>query len=234
MADGQLGRVESLHDEKQPGANRGLASFTYTPELGVPVWLKLEAPAGVYAPILPGVPVSNATVALLGGASASALRTGFVLPRPVTDGVVMSVLDPITGPGEPFRVQLHSVGRARALVVGAYTRGKLSDTKKVTVDTDVPQIVELMGGADPRGGVVRITCVRGTREKLGEPKQDLKPVAERLVFRKPGEVLNLAIHHVPRISRRAGRGRRQPNSRRALRRPLRSPGPHPRSPTARP
>ena len=112
VTDGRevLARVESLHDDAQPGANRGLASFTYTPKLGARPWLKLDAPAGVYAPILGG-PVPNAAVALMGGPGAAAARTGFPLPRPEAAGVVMSVLDPITAPGQPIRVQLHSVGR---------------------------------------------------------------------------------------------------------------------------
>lgn len=190
ITDGRevLARVESLSDKEQPGANRGLAVFTYTPKLGGRAWLKLESPAGVYAPILPGVPVANVAVALLGGPGATATRTGFPLPQPQADGVVMSVLDPITAPGQPIRVKLHSVGRVRTLVVGAYTRGKLSDTQKVTVEPDLPQTVNLMAGPDPRGGVVRITAF----EELDE-QQDLKPVAERLVFRKPGEVLKLAF-----------------------------------------
>ena len=195
ITDGRevLARVESLHDDSQPGANRGLASFIYTPKLGGRAWLKLDAPAGIYAPILPGVPVPNAAVALMGGPGATAIRTGFPLPPPVDSGIVMSVLDPITAPGQPIRVQLHSVGQARTLVVGAYTRGRLSDTQKVTVEPDLPQIVKLMAGNDPRGGVVRITAFEELPEVAGEPKPDLKPVAERLVFRKPGEVLNLAF-----------------------------------------
>jgi hypothetical protein len=190
VTDGRrvIERVAALSDDTEPGANRGLAWFVYTPELGVPVWLKLDAPAGTSGPILAGVPVANAAVAALGGAVASAAHTGFVLPQPAKDGVVMSVLDPITGPGEPFHVRLHSVSRSRKLVVGAYTRGKLSDTQRATVEPDKPQIVKLMGGADPRGGVVRVTCFE---EFEDEPARDLKPLAERLVFRKPGEVLNL-------------------------------------------
>ena len=49
-----------------------------------------------------------------------------------------------------------------------------------------------MANTDPRGGVVRITVFEEPPEaELGEarsgPKPDLKPVAERLVFRRPGE-----------------------------------------------
>ncbi len=51
--------------------------------------------------------------------------------------------------------------------------------------TDEAKSVSLMAGNDPRGGVVRITVF-----EEGDEKQDLTPAAERLVFRKPGEVLN--------------------------------------------
>ena len=155
ITDGRevLARVESLHDDSQPGANRGLAAFTYTPKLGGRAWLKLESPAGVYAPILPGVLVPNVATALLGGPGATATRTGFPLPQPQADGVVMSVLDPITSPGTPIRVQLHSVGHPRVLVVGAYTRGKIRETQKVTVEPDQPHTLKHMAGPIPiRGG----------------------------------------------------------------------------------
>jgi len=190
ITDGKqtLAKVESFNDRSQPGTNRGLASFTYTPRLGSRVWLKLESPSTVYAPIMVAAPVPSGAVALLGGPGAISTRTGFPLPLPQPDGVVMSVLDPITAPGEAIRVQLYSVGQPRTLVLGAYTRGQLSDTQKVVVEPELPQIVKLMAGTDPRGGVVRITAF----EELDET-QDLRPVAERLVFRKPGEVLKLAF-----------------------------------------
>ena len=186
----ELATVESLRDDRQPGANRGLAVFTYTPKLGR-AWLKLDSPTGVYTPILTSGPVPNSAVALCGGLGALATRPGFQLPESVSDGVVMSVLDPITAPGTPIRVRLHTVGRARSLVIGAYTRGHLSDTQKVVVEPELPQIVRLMAGPDPRGGVVRVTAFEVPPEAPGEPKPDLIPVAERLVFRKPGEALKL-------------------------------------------
>jgi hypothetical protein len=120
-----------------------------------------------------------------------------MLPDPVAEGVAMSVLDPVTLPGQPFRVLLHSVDRPRTLVVGAYTRGKLSDMQTATIAPEVPQELKLMGGADPRGGVVRITCFEEPEVRPGEAKKDLHPVAERLVFRKPGELLKLDIRTDP-------------------------------------
>ncbi len=103
----------------------------------------------MYAPVLAGVPVHNTSVALLGGPGATAMRTGFMLPPVKHEGVVMTVLNPVTAPGEPIRVQLHSVGQPRTLVVGAYTQGKLSDTQKVVVEPEQPQTVKLMAGNDP-------------------------------------------------------------------------------------
>jgi hypothetical protein len=199
VTDGRqtLATVQALSDKDEPGANRGLASFTYTPEIGRRAWLKLESPAGISAPVLTDLPVPNAAVAAF-GFGAVATRTGFPLPAPKPEGVVMTVLDPVTAPGQPIRVRLHLVGHARTFVVGAYTRGRLSDTQKVTVDPDRPQIVNLMAGADPRGGVVRVTAFEEIDlpekpgEKADDPKTELKPVAERLVFRRPGEVLKLA------------------------------------------
>jgi hypothetical protein len=203
VTDGRrtLAKVESLNDPAQPGANRGLASFTYTPALGTRVWLKLESPAGSFAPIMTEATIPSAAVALLGGPGAVAARSGFPLPLPQRDGVVMSVPDAVTAPGQPIRVRLHSVGSTRTIVVGAYTRGRLSDTQKVTVEPGQVSEVRLMAGADPgtggRGGVVRITAFEELEGKEGEAKPDLRPVAERLVFRKPGELLNLALTTTP-------------------------------------
>ena len=201
ITDGRetLATVKTLRDEGAPGANRGLASFTFTPQAGTRTWLKLDAPNTIYAPIVDG-PVRTASVALMGGPGAVAARTGFMLPAPQLEGVVMSVPDTITAPGQPIRVHLHSVGQPRTLVVGAYIRGRLCDTQKVVVEPEQPAEVKLMAGTDPftggRGGVVRITAfeeVDAKDVKSGEAKPDLKPVAERLVFRRPGEFLNLAL-----------------------------------------
>jgi hypothetical protein len=139
-------------------------------------------PAG---PAVAGVPVTSQGV-----------RAGFAVPPAVADGVVISVENPVTAPGEPFRITLQSAGRPRKLVVGAYTRGRLSDTKHVTTEPGRPTLLELMGGQDPRGGVVRVTVFEEPTglAKLGpESWPDLKPVAERLVFRTPGERLQLKV-----------------------------------------
>ena len=48
-------------------------------------------------------------------------------------------------------------GPTRKLVVGAYTRGRLADTQRVTVEPNEVREVRLMANSSPRGGVVRIT-----------------------------------------------------------------------------
>ncbi|MBA4062711.1 MAG: hypothetical protein C0501_03215 [Isosphaera sp.] len=178
----ELARVESPTDPAAPGANRGIAAFTFTPELGAPAWLKLASADGRF----PSAPAAAA------GAAAAAVRTGYPLPEVKIDGVVITVPDPVTAPGQPVRVHLRSVGQDRNLVVGAYTRGRLSDTRRVAAAAGQLTEVRLMAGTDPRGGVVRVTVFEEPEEGAGKPAADLKPVAERLVFRKPGETLNLS------------------------------------------
>ena len=69
----------------------------------------------------------------------------------------------------------------------------------MTIEPNQVSEVRLMANTDPRGGVVRITVFEEPPEAelLGEarsgPKPDVKPVAERLVFRKPGDLLNLGF-----------------------------------------
>ncbi|HEX4607271.1 MAG TPA: hypothetical protein VH092_03620, partial [Urbifossiella sp.] len=109
----------------------------------------------------------------------------FNLPPAAASGVAMTVLDPVTAPGRPVRVRLVSAKGDRSLVVGAYTRGRLADTKTVAAKAGEPVEVTLLAGHDPRGGVVRLTAF--------EDAGGFRPVAERLAFRRPGEVLNLAL-----------------------------------------
>lgn len=199
ITDGRktLAAVETVTGASE-GANRGLGSFTYVPELGTRAWLKLEAPAGLNAPLLlpspSSFPVTASTVAGVPGALAS--QTGFVLPSPRPEGVVMTVLDPITEPGQAIRVHLRSVGTNRKLVVGAYTRGRLSDTHRLVAEVGQVAEVRLMANTEPRGGVVRITVFEepeAAGEAAGPIRPDMIPVAERLVFRKPGESLQLSF-----------------------------------------
>jgi hypothetical protein len=116
------------------------------------------------------------------------------LPKAEATGVTFTALDTVVKPGQPIRVRVHSVGQDRKLVVGAYTRGRLADTQSVQVKAEVPAVVTLLAKPDSRGGVTRVTVFE-------EAGKELVPVAERLVFRKPGETLNLAA--TPAVNDRA-------------------------------
>ncbi|MBA4186894.1 MAG: hypothetical protein C0467_02630 [Planctomycetaceae bacterium] len=208
ITDGRraIANVETVRSNDVRGMNRGLGVFTFTPELGIPVWLKLASPTGAYSPLLvpendtfPSVPA-----AVLGAPLVTASRTGFQLPEVTHDGVVMTVPDPVTTPGKPIRVHLRSVGRERKLVVGAYTRGRLSDTQSITATPGRVAEVRLLANADPRGGVVRVTVFEDVDQVVGQPKEDLKPVAERLIFRRPGDGLNLSFTTGPRTDNPGG------------------------------
>jgi hypothetical protein len=135
---------------------RGLGVVTFTPQAGAAYRLTLDEVGG---------------------------RT-FPLPAATADGVAMTVLDPVTEPGRPVRVKLVSTAD-RALVVGAYTRGRLADTKAVAAKAGAAVEVTLLAGADARGGVVRLTVF--------DSGAGFRPVAERLAFRHPGEKLNLTV-----------------------------------------
>ncbi len=157
-----VAKVDSITDE-HPGANRGLGSFTFTPKADASYRLRLQSlnPTGI-AP-------------------------SFELPKAENDGVAFTALDTVTTPGQPIRLRVHSVGKNRNLVIGAYTRGQIADTQKVAVKAGTPAIVTLLAKSDARGGVTRVTVF----EEPADKNADLIPVAERLVFRKPGELLNL-------------------------------------------
>src|SRR5262249_60917868 len=77
---------------------------------------------------------------------------------------------------------------ARSLLVGAYARGRLLDHRRVRVEANQRADVDLKPEAGV-GGVTRVTVF----EELDGPGQrrPLRPVAERLVYRRPGVALKL-------------------------------------------
>ncbi|MFO0803583.1 MAG: zf-HC2 domain-containing protein [Gemmataceae bacterium] len=163
-----IAKVEAPGADEEPGVHRGVGSFTFTPKADVKYQLRL-----------------------LNANMAAALPE---LPPAVKSGVTFTALDTVAKPGQPIRVRVHSVGKDRNLVVGAYTRGRLADTQTVQVKADAPAVVSLLAKPDSRGGVTRVTVFE-------EAGSDLVPVAERLVFRKPGEVMNLTA--TPAVNDRA-------------------------------
>lgn len=193
----ELARVETQRDPRTPGVNRGLASFTFTPELGRYFWLKLEEPQGVSSPLLPMIwqrQGSPALAALTGTTAAMANLRGYLLPTPQIEGVVLTVQQSVVQVGEPLRVRLYAVGKPqRRLVVGAYIRGQLVDIQTVTVTSEQWHELRLLN--DPQqtlGGVVRLTVYEDLSQE--DPEKDLQPLAERLVFRQGGQLLQLQAH----------------------------------------
>lgn len=190
----ELARVETFRDPQTPGVNRGLGSFVFTPELGRYYWLRLDEPEGVRGSLLTSVwqrHGSPATAALLGVAGALSGSRGYMLPPPQIDGVVLTVPHPVLQADEPLRVRLCSVGKPqRRLVVGAYLHGQLADMQTVTVGHQQWHEVVLLHKPQPhQGGVIRLTVYEDLTEE--QPGADLRPVAERLVFRQGGPLLQL-------------------------------------------
>ena len=178
--------IKTLTDEQHPGVNQGLGSFAFTPEAGKRYFVKLAKPLGIVQPLVPADPSQQA----LAGFGGSAVR-GYAVAPAATKGVVLTALDPVTKPGDPIRVRLAVGGKeARNLLVGAYVRGQSVAHAKVTVEPGKPADVALDAGSVQAGGVTRVT-VFADGEDVNGVRQDLDPVAERLVYRQPGEVLNL-------------------------------------------
>ncbi len=176
--------VKTLTDADHPGVNQGLGAFTFTPEPGKRYAVRLGSPAGV-------VQLAGPFAAALGAAAASPLPA-YQLPRVKPTGVVLSVPDGVTRPGEKVRVQLWAAGPKRSVLVGAYVRGRQVATQRAVVEPGKPTELALDFGDAKIGGVTRITVFE---EPAGDEtgRDDLKPVAERLVFRQPGEVLKLGF-----------------------------------------
>ncbi len=182
--------VRTLTDADQPGVNQGLGAFAFTPEKGKKYALRLNKPLGT---LQPAAGLNNAPVGAVLGAALVAARPGYALPAAKADGVALRVLDGVSKPGEPITVELTSVGsEPRAVLVGAYTRGRATAHKKATLEPGKPTRIALDLGTSKLGGVTRITVFEESAGR--EPgREDLKPIAERLVFRQSGESLQFAV-----------------------------------------
>jgi hypothetical protein len=167
LSDGTA--LKTLTDADRPGVNQGMGVFTYTPAAGRADFLALASPAGIEPPT----------------------PQGFPLPAVKPTGVVLSVPDGVSKPGDPLRVRLTAVGPAkRTVVVGAYTRGRAMAHARAALEPGTPVDVALDFGPAKLGGVTRVTVF--DEPPADADRTELKPVAERLVFRTPGEVLKIA------------------------------------------
>jgi hypothetical protein len=164
-----VAEVATLTDPEQPGVNRGLGAFTFTPQAGKKYFLKLKSPAGIIEPT----------------------PNGFALPDVKADGVVLTALDAVTEAGRAIRIKLQSAKGPKVVHVGAYARGRLIGHQRVELAAGKPAEVALAG--DPAvAGVTRVTVFE--EANAGDSNRaNLVPRAERLVFRRLSEQLRLNV-----------------------------------------
>jgi alpha-2-macroglobulin-like protein len=163
-----VAEVATLTDRDQPGVNRGLGAFTFTPQAGKKYFLKPQSMTGINGHV----------------------RDGFPLPEVKADGVVLTALDRVTEKGKSIRVRVQAAQGPKVLHVGAYARGRLIGHQRVELAAGMPVEVAL-NGDDAAGGVTRVTVFE---EITGNGQRaNLVPRAERLVFRQPGQYLRLDV-----------------------------------------
>lgn len=121
----------------------------------------------------------------------TASSQSFALPAVKSDGVAMSIPVGVVPANQPIVVKLASTANRR-LVVGAYARGTPIAHAAVEVNAGQPMDVPLPVDAAAPGGVVRVTVFE--EPDLTRPgRMDLKPVAERLIFRTHPKRLDLSV-----------------------------------------
>ena len=156
--------AETLTDGTEPGINQGMGRFEFKPEIGRTYHLRIDQPAGT--------------------------EGEHNLPTVKPDGVVLTAINEVSGGHEPIRVRVSSPKVGRTLLVGAYLRGRLLDHRRVTVAAGQSADVELQPETDI-GGVTRVTVFE---EMPGDgPHKALLPKAERLIYRRPVEMVNLHV-----------------------------------------
>jgi len=156
-------QIVTLNDPKEPGINHGNGLFTFTPAAGKKYELKIVEPAGI--------------------------KDNFKLPEVKAEGVVLTVPTGTTREGETIDAVVNSVQRDRDLIVSTYCRGRLLGYQEILARADQPTTVHLKPARDI-GGVYRVTVFE---KRAAGDKQELKPIAERLVYRQPAEHLRLGV-----------------------------------------
>jgi hypothetical protein len=169
----EVARFQTLSDEREPGINQGLGTFTFVPRADRRYEVKVDMPVGINKLFLVGAPTPN--------------QPPQKAPHEVkTDGVVLHLPRGVVTDEIP--VTLYSAGRDRELLVGAYCRGRLLDTVpvKATAGQKTDVVLHPAGIA---GGVYRVTVFEKQPGGAGTP---YRHVAERLLFRKQTAQLHVA------------------------------------------
>jgi hypothetical protein len=107
------------------------------------------------------------------------------LPPVQADGISLHLQTGVTRENEPLEGMVYVAGKERQLVVGVACRGRFVAEEYLRAQPG-PNRIRLMPAAGSRG-VVRVTVF----ERQG---QQLRPLAERLVYRIPAERLRLSVH----------------------------------------
>jgi hypothetical protein len=129
------------------------------------------------------------------------------LPPVQATGVVLSLPAAVGGPDEPVRVLLHRTGPERDLLVALFCQGRLLGQEFVASKSATTEL--RLAPTVPCAGVLRVTVFE---ERQGQ----LRPVAERLAYRRPKEQLVLLVKtdkksYVPGESVRLDIGSRNEN-----------------------
>ncbi len=110
----------------------------------------------------------------------------YVLPGVRPDGVILTAPDGLVAAGQPIRVTVRST-KPQNLMVGAYCRGRLLDS----VHLEKGQTEAVLNPTSGDGGVCRVTVFEESPANAN--RRELKPVAERLIYRQPVERLKVAL-----------------------------------------
>jgi predicted anti-sigma-YlaC factor YlaD len=165
-----VGGIATLNDPKEPGINQGNGKFAFTPVAGKKYELKVIEPVGI--------------------------EKTYPLADVKTDAVGLSVLSGVTSEGQAIDTTVYSIGKDRELLVGVYCRGRLLNYQEVLARAGQATQIALKPARDI-GGVYRVTVfekITGANNGL-----QLKPVAERLVYREPAERLKIAATPEKRV-----------------------------------
>ena len=158
----EIAHVETVPNDPAPEVVHGLGSFTFTPKVEGRYRLHIDTPKGI--------------------------ARNFALPTVKPTGVVLHLPQEVAE--NLIDVRLHNVGKPRNLLVGAYCRGRMLDTKFVRAGADQALRVPLrpMAGV---AGVYRITVF----EQVGpDAAPEFQPLAERLIYRKSAEKVDVLIN----------------------------------------
>jgi hypothetical protein len=108
------------------------------------------------------------------------------LPKVIDDRVALSVQDGVAAAGQAIKASVHSKAE-RELMVGLYCRGRLLESVQLKKG-ETEAVLNPDSGA---GGVCRVTVFEETA--TAPNRRELKPVAERLIYRRPAEKLDVVI-----------------------------------------